>query len=81
MISKPTTYLSRNTRLDEPLENLVLHSMYVHYRMSTMKPKYIGLNSNLMIPDFSHNTRIRLAQLIFWLRPDVALSALLAVSV
>ena len=34
----------------------------------------VVLNSNLMISDFPHNIRIRLALLIFLLRPDVALS-------
>ena len=39
-----------------------------------MKPKYVGLSSNLMIPDFPHNIRIRLARLkIFLLYPDIAL--------
>ena len=38
---------------------------YTYIRMSTMKPKYVGLNSNLMISDIPHNIRIRLAQLIF----------------
>ena len=46
--------------------------------VSTMKPKYVGMNSKLMIPDFPHNIRIR----FFFLRPDVAkVSALLAISV
>ena len=31
--------------------------------MSTMKPKYIVLNSNLMIPYFPHSMKIRLAPL------------------
>ena len=51
-------------------------------RMSTMKPKYLVLNSNLMIPDFSHNIRIRLARLknIFIVSWRCSVSALLAVS-
>ena len=50
----------------------------IFVRMSTMKPKYVGMNSKLMIPDFPHNVRIR----FFLLRPDVAkVSALLAISV
>ena len=29
----------------------------VFVRMSTMKPKYVGMNSKLMIPDFPHNIK------------------------
>ena len=31
----------------------------VFVRMSTIKPKYVGMNSKLKIPDFPHNIRIR----------------------
>ena len=31
-------------------------------RSDTMKPQYLVLNSNLMIPDFPHNIRIRFAR-------------------
>ena len=35
-------------------------------RMSTIENMYIVLNSNLMIPNFPHNIRIKLAQLNFF---------------
>ena len=34
-------------------------------RMSAIKPTYVVLNSNLMIPDFHHIIGIRLTQLKF----------------
>ena len=35
----------------------------INVRSDTMKPKYVVLKSNLMIPNFLHNIRIRWAQL------------------
>ena len=35
-------------------------------RSDRIKPKYVVMNSNLMIPDFPYDIRIRLARLIFF---------------
>ena len=37
----------------------------IYFRMSTMKP-FVGLSSNLRIPYFPNNIRIRLARAIFF---------------